>query len=90
MSKDSKKSGDIISFNKDEFQFNLDTAFAPFLGLQDEDGDMLPAYYEALINFYMAMEWRYSVDTYSGSTYSDKEVFELQISPNDIASVNLA
>ena len=90
MSEDSKKSGDIISFNKDEFQFNLDTAFAPFLGLQDEDGDMLPVYYEALINFYMAMEWRYSVDTYSGSTYSDKEVFELQISPNDIASVNLA
>lgn len=89
MSEDSKKSGDIISFNKDEFQFNLDTAFAPFLGLQDEDGDMLPVYYEALINFYMAMEWRYSVDTYSGSTYSDKEVFELQISPNDIASVNL-
>lgn len=89
MSEDSKKSGDIISFNKDEFQFNLDTAFAPFLGLQDEDGDMLPVYYEALMNFYMAMEWRYSVDTHSGSTYSDKEVFELQISPNDIASVNL-
>lgn len=79
-----------LSIDKEEFEFNLETAFAPFLGLIDEDGCMDPAYFEALINFYQAMEWDYIVETYPEGRYGGKEFFESNIGIDKVFNVRLA
>ena len=84
-----KSKSKALAIDKEKFEFNLETAFVPFLGLTGEDGDLDPAYYEALMNFYQAMEWDYVVETYPDGCYSGKEFYDNRISLDKIMNVRL-
>lgn len=90
MSEQHSSKGQTITFKKEEFDFNLDTAFAPFLNLRDEDGYMDPVYYDALMNFYQAMEWEFVVETHSGLRYAGREYCENRIGLDQISAIHLA